>query len=78
MVLEITIALSPHCLIADSTCCRQGSHFLNTWLMSIPSQLSQDYLTLEEESKIMLRALGALRLLRNRRRIVPDEAGYRW
>ena len=64
--------------ITNSTSCLQGSHFLNAWLMCIPSQLSQEYLTLEEQSKIMLRALGALRILRNRQRIVPDEAGYRW
>lgn len=45
--------------------------------MCIPNQLSQANLSVDEKSKILLRALGALRTLRSHRRIVADEAAYR-
>lgn len=54
-----------------------GSHVLNTMLMCIPSQISNPEISLEQQARYLLRALGALRLLRSRQRIVPDEAGYR-
>ena len=55
-----------------------GSHVLNTMLMCVPSQISNPEISLEQQASYLLRALGALRLLRSRQRIVPDEAGYRW
>eukprot|EP00986_Skeletonema_menzelii_P013803 scaffold8428_cov151-Skeletonema_menzelii.AAC.1 len=54
-----------------------GSQFLGAWLMCIPAQISQLNLPTEEKSRVLLRALGALRLLRSHRRIVADEAAYR-
>ena len=54
-----------------------GSHFLGSWLLCIPSQVAQPYLSYEQQSVYLLRALGALRLLRSKQRIVPDEAAYR-
>jgi len=54
-----------------------GSQFLGVWLMCIPNQISQSNVTIPEKSKILLRALGALRTLRSHRRIVADEAAYR-
>jgi len=54
-----------------------GSHFLNSWLMCIPSQVSQHLCSSDQQQSYILRALGALRTLRSRLRIVPDEAGYR-
>ncbi|KAL7465896.1 hypothetical protein ACHAXS_006197 [Conticribra weissflogii] len=54
-----------------------GSQFLGAWLMCVPNQLMQPNLTVENKSKIVLRALGALRTLRSHRRIVADEAAYR-
>jgi hypothetical protein len=39
--------------------------------------VSQQHLSHEQQSKYLLRALGALRLLRSKQRIVPDEAAYR-
>ena len=56
----------------------QASHFLNAWLMCIPSQVSQRFQNSDQQNTYLLRALGALRLLRSKHRIVPDEAGYRW
>ncbi len=58
--------------------CQQASHVLNCWLMCIPSQVSQDFRGSDQQITYLLRALGALRLLRSQHRIVPDEAGYRW
>ena len=43
----------------------------------IPNQLSQPKLSTSTKSKILLRALGALRTLRGHRRIIADEAAYR-
>jgi hypothetical protein len=54
-----------------------GSHFLGAWLMCIPVQVSQKGLSHEQQSRFLMRALGALRLLRSKQRIVPDEAAYR-
>lgn len=54
-----------------------GSHVLGAWLVCIPALVSQPYLSHEQQSKYLLRALGALRLLRSKQRIVPDEAAYR-
>ena len=54
-----------------------GSHFLGAWLLCIPVLVSQPLLTNDQQSKYLLRALGALRNLRNKQRIVPDEAAYR-
>lgn len=54
-----------------------GSHFLGSWLLCIPALVSLQSLTNDQQSKYLLRALGALRLLRNKQRIVPDEAAYR-
>ena len=45
--------------------------------MCIPGQISQSSLSTDEKSKVLLRALGALRTLRSHRRIVADEAAYR-
>jgi hypothetical protein len=45
--------------------------------MCIPQQISQAKLSGEEQTNYLLRALGAVRLLRSRQRITPDEAGYR-
>lgn len=45
--------------------------------MCIPNQLCQSNISVNEKSKILLRALGALRTLRSHRRIVADEAAYR-
>lgn len=46
--------------------------------MCIPAQVSQEFQSVEQQNTYLMRALGALRLLRSRNRIVPDEAGYRW
>lgn len=46
--------------------------------MCIPSQVSQEFQSVEQQNAYLMRSLGALRLLRSRNRIVPDEAGYRW
>ena len=54
-----------------------GSHFLGAWLLCIPAQVSQAHLSHEQQSRYLLRALGALRLMRSKQRIVPDEAAYR-
>ncbi|GKY97442.1 hypothetical protein MPSEU_000702700 [Mayamaea pseudoterrestris] len=54
-----------------------GSHFLGAWLMCIPVQVSQKQLSNDQQSRFLMRALGALRLFRSRQRIVPDEAAYR-
>ena len=54
-----------------------GSQFLGAWLMCIPNQISQSNMSIPEKSKVLLRALGALRTLRSHRRIVADEAAYR-
>jgi hypothetical protein len=54
-----------------------GSHVLGTWLLCIPALVAQPSLTHEQQSKYLIRALGALRLLRSKQRIVPDEAAYR-
>jgi hypothetical protein len=54
-----------------------ASHFLGSWLLCVPALVSQAHLTNEQQSRYILRALGALRLLRSRQRIVPDEAAYR-
>lgn len=54
-----------------------GSQFLGAWLMCIPAQISQSNLSTDEKSKVLVRALGALRTLRSHRRIVADEAAYR-
>lgn len=54
-----------------------GSHFLGSWLLCIPARVSQGELSHEQQSKYLLQALGALRLLRSKQRIVPDEASYR-
>ncbi len=45
--------------------------------MCIPSQVSQQLRSSDQQQSYILRALGALRTLRSRQRIVPDEAGYR-
>ena len=54
-----------------------GSHLLGAWLLCIPAQVSQHGLSHEQQSRYLMRALGALRLLRSKQRIVPDEAAYR-
>eukprot|EP00751_Fragilariopsis_kerguelensis_P004867 CAMPEP_0170817696 /NCGR_PEP_ID=MMETSP0733-20121128/40201_1 /TAXON_ID=186038 /ORGANISM="Fragilariopsis kerguelensis, Strain L26-C5" /LENGTH=2012 /DNA_ID=CAMNT_0011177481 /DNA_START=130 /DNA_END=6168 /DNA_ORIENTATION=+ len=54
-----------------------GSHFLGTWLLCIPKLVSQPNISHELQSKYLLRAFGALRLLRSKHKIVPDEAAYR-
>lgn len=46
--------------------------------MCIPSQVSQSFQNPDQQATYLLRALGALRMLRSNHRIVPDEAGYRW
>ena len=54
-----------------------GSHFLGAWLLCIPAQVSHPGLSHDQQSRFLTRALGALRLLRSKQRIVPDEAAYR-
>ncbi len=54
-----------------------GSHFLGAWLLCIPALVAQPCLAHEQQSKYLLRALGTLRLLRSKHRIIPDEAAYR-
>lgn len=54
-----------------------GSHFLGSWLLCIPALVSQGRLSHDQQSRYLLRALGALRLMRSKQRIVPDEAAYR-
>jgi hypothetical protein len=54
-----------------------GSHFLGTWLLCIPTLVSQSNISHELQSKYLLRAFGALRLLRSKQKIIPDEAAYR-
>lgn len=54
-----------------------GSHFLGAWLLCIPSLVSQSNISSERQSTYLLRAFGALRLLRSKQKIVPDEAAYR-
>ncbi|KAL3907453.1 MAG: hypothetical protein SGILL_008869, partial [Bacillariaceae sp.] len=55
-----------------------GSHFLGAWLLCIPSLVSsQPHLSHEDQSRFLLRAFGALRTLRIKHKIVPDEAAYR-
>ena len=39
--------------------------------------MGQPHLSHDQQSRYLLRALGALRLLRSKQRIVPDEAAYR-
>lgn len=55
----------------------KASHFLGAWLLCIPSQVSQSQTSPEQQAKFLLRAFGAMRLLRSRQRIIPDEASYR-
>jgi hypothetical protein len=55
----------------------KGSHFLGAWLLCIPSQVSQKGISQDCQARHLLRALGAIRLLRNKQRIIPDEASYR-
>ena len=55
----------------------QGEHFLGSWLLCIPSQVSQPDIPHDQQSRYLLRALGALRLLRHKQHITPDEAAYR-
>lgn len=43
----------------------------------MPTFVAQNHISHQTQSKYLLYALGALRLLRGRRRIVPDEAAYR-
>jgi len=45
--------------------------------LCIPSQVAQPDLSQEQQSRYFLRALGAIRLLRHKQRIIPDEAAYR-
>lgn len=45
--------------------------------MCIPAQVSQKGISPDNQSRYLLRALGAMRLLRNKQRIIPDEASYR-
>jgi rubredoxin len=54
-----------------------GSHFLGTWLLCIPTLVSQSNISHGRQSTYLLRAFGALRLLRSKQKIVPDEAAYR-
>lgn len=54
-----------------------GSHFLGTWLLCVPTMVAQPNISHERESKYLLYALGALRILRGKQRIIPDEAAYR-
>jgi hypothetical protein len=54
-----------------------GSHFLGTWLLCIPALVSQSNISHERQSTYLLRAFGALRMLRSKQKIVPDEAAYR-
>jgi hypothetical protein len=54
-----------------------GSHFLGTWLLCIPGLVSQPHLSYEDQSRYLLRAFGALRTLRMKHKLVPDEAAYR-
>jgi hypothetical protein len=55
----------------------KASHFLGSWLICVPSQVSQRGIGPERQSQYLIRALGAMHLLRNKQRILPDEAAYR-
>jgi hypothetical protein len=46
-------------------------------LLCVPALVAQPQLSHDQQFKYLLRALGALRLLRSKQRIVPDEAAYR-
>lgn len=46
-------------------------------MLCIPAFVAQNQISHQTQSKYLLYALGALRLLRGKRRIVPDEAAYR-
>lgn len=50
---------------------------MGTWLLCVPALVAQPHLSHDQQSRYLLRALGALRLLRSKQRIVPDEAAYR-
>jgi len=54
-----------------------GSHFLGAWLMCIPAQVRSVSASPDYQSTYIARALGTLRHLRSKQRIVPDEAAYR-
>mmetsp|Transcript_29663 Transcript_29663/g.71384 ORF Transcript_29663/g.71384 Transcript_29663/m.71384 type:complete len:1767 (+) Transcript_29663:2-5302(+) len=76
------LATSSHGLQSQRRCLWQfpklmGSHFLGAWLLCIPTFVAQNHISRQTQSKYLLYALGALRLLRGKRRIVPDEAAYR-
>ena len=45
--------------------------------MCVPALVAQPNISHERQSKYLLYALGALRILRGKQRIVPDEAAYR-
>lgn len=52
-----------------------ASHFLGAWLMCCPALIKT--LKNQNQTRSLLRALGALRVLRIQKRIIPDEAAYR-
>ncbi|CAJ1960049.1 unnamed protein product [Cylindrotheca closterium] len=76
------LAISSHGLQSQRRCLWQfpklmGSHFLGAWLLCMPTFVAQNHISHQTQSKYLLYALGGLRLLRGKRRIVPDEAAYR-
>ena len=54
-----------------------GSQFLGSWLLCIPALVSTGDLSHDQQSRYLAYALGAIRILRGKHRIVPDEAAYR-
>ena len=74
---QIEIGLHSHFWPISHLLLAKGSHFLGSWLLCIPAQVSQKGIGADQQSDYLLRALGAMRLLRNKQRIIPDEASYR-
>lgn len=54
-----------------------AAEVLGSWLLCVPSYISFPLLSNTLQERMLLRALGAIRLLRNRHRVLPDEASYR-
>lgn len=54
-----------------------GSHLLGAWLLCVPTQVAQKSLSPDQQTCYLMRALGAMRVMRSKHRIVPDEATYR-
>jgi hypothetical protein len=69
--LQLNLMLSQHTLSL------KVSHVLGSYLLCVPSQVSQSHLSIETQSNFLIRAIGALRIMRHKQRVAPDEASYR-